>query len=326
MKNQLVLIGICALLITIGLSGCNEKSYPPNYNDHMISQHGFDEHNYTMAFILVVRNQADATIERINKINQIKENFSRNFHYATLNLSTMNTSYPVVTLVYDSEIDAHIICQRFYETNPDIFDFISIYIIPEITPNHAAVINRIEGIGNDIYDASRNYGSNGTLLGINVIGDLDNDTIKSHLLHETGHQWGVFIGDAFSGNHSGILEIRNSQGHFYAGLQSPYETGTPMGARHWASNGDGTYRDTVKEDSNRNQRYHPFELYFMGLYTEENYDFNTTFMIYNYSGPDGNFHAIPYKEVSIRDIIQVEGERHINLSSSLPSGYPPTVG
>lgn len=57
-------------------------------------------------------------------------------------------------------------------------------------------------------------------------------------------------------------------------------------------------------------RYHPFLLYFMGLLPESEYD--TKYQIFDAGGIDGMWNlerALPYKQVSVRDIIEVAGER-----------------
>ncbi|MBM3254621.1 MAG: hypothetical protein FJZ16_10230 [Candidatus Omnitrophica bacterium] len=56
--------------------------------------------------------------------------------------------------------------------------------------------------------------------------------------------------------------------------------------------------------------YHPFILYFMGLLPEDEYD--TKYQIFDAGGIDGMWNlerALLYKEVSVRDIIEVAGER-----------------
>ena len=112
------------------------------------------------------------------------------------------------------------------------------------------------------------------------------------------------MGDNFGqGNKLEILQINI---HFYRGLESPYETGTPLFSDYWIPNGDGTYKKENKFDV---KKYHPFALYFMGLLPKE--EFNTKFQIYN-AGPVGQFNflkATPYKKVDVNDIIAIEGER-----------------
>ncbi len=81
-----------------------------------------------------------------------------------------------------------------------------------------------------------------------------------------------------------------------------------MKAGYWVSNNDGTYKNRTLGVGPT--KYHPFVLYFMGLLPENEYD--TRFQIFDAEGIDGMWNlenAIPYKEVSVRDIIEVAGER-----------------
>jgi hypothetical protein len=275
-----------------------------------------------MAFILLARDKSEITQEIINAANEAKENFSQAFHYATGNMAYMDTSYPIITMIDESLTDEDFeyksrvmskITNKFYETNPDDFDFITIHPVFEVNipggfaAYHLEVKRNIQGIGRDsALDATTVYGSKGKLLGLNI----QLQTLwTSSLLHETGHYWCCYVGDDFAQGKDGAkLEIIQQGIHFYRGLQSPYETGTPMNSDNWVSNGDGTFR---REDKEGIQRYHPFQLYFMGLLPKEEYA--TKFWIYDAGLPasgEMNFeHAVPYKQISVNDIIDVTGER-----------------
>tara|TARA_Y100000310_G_C20371520_1_gene663730 strand:- start:263 stop:649 length:387 start_codon:yes stop_codon:yes gene_type:complete len=105
------------------------------------------------------------------------------------------------------------------------------------------------------------------------------------------------------------LEIIQQNIHFYRGLESPFSTGTAMNSDNWVANGDGSYKRVNEEGI---AKYHPFQLYFMGLLNKNNYDFDKEFKVYNagITGEDfSDQKAFPYKEVSINDIISVEGKR-----------------
>ncbi|MBU1935112.1 hypothetical protein KKF04_03580, partial [Patescibacteria group bacterium] len=89
-----------------------------------------------------------------------------------------------------------------------------------------------------------------------------------------------------------------------------YETGTPMNSDYWLPDGDGTYY--VANVYTSTKKYHPFLLYFMGLLPESEYD--TKYKIYDAGGADTSRDYTPesatlYGEVSVRDIIEFEGER-----------------
>jgi len=281
---------------------------------------------YKMAFILLtVETDPMELIEtRLNHLAIVKEHFSQSFHYATLGHVSMDTSYDVIPISIEPENIKDIgsdtaFFQKFYEDHPDEFDFISIFHDGTFSCRmyHSNIKNQIEGIGLREYDFSTSYGSQGRLLGINIIPYIPNTTEEieilsiSALLHETGHQWGVYIGDNFKNDINLPLEIKQQAIHFYRGLESPYPTGTPMGSDRWIPNGDGTYhRENLQDIA---PKYHPIQLYLMGILTPENFDFNTKFKIFNTGGGDSGTlfdpeNAVLYKEISINDIIDVEGE------------------
>jgi len=281
--------------------------------------------SFKMAFIIVTPKGTTVSKESLSEINLIKSEFSKDFNYATNGLASMDTSYPIQIMEINNEDvnnnEANL--KKFYETNPDIFDFISIYGDNGINPtiaggDHLPIQNKVNGIGIRIFDDTSYFSSSGKLKGVNSMLDLSKNeyTLNNKfewgkgLLHETGHQWCCSVGDNFKGDKTGKLEIIQQYIHFYRGLESPYETGTPMGSDYWVSNGDGTYYRA--NDLNKLLKYHPFQLYFMGLLPKSEY--GTKFKIYDAGGADTgrdfNFNnATFYKEVSVNDIIVVEGER-----------------
>ncbi len=280
---------------------------------------GCEYQNYRMAFILVENSNNPHNQEDVNKINIMKQRTSQAFAWATNNLASMDTSYPLIILSLGENPSEENITKEFYKGNPDNFHFITIFNTYENSTiqKHNIIKNNITGIGIGIFDSTKRYGSNEILLGINWMGiidnyDLDNefdiDVAMSGILHETGHQWCCYVGDNFArGENDAKLEIIQQNIHFYRGLESPYETGTPMNADYWVNNNDGTYR---RENKIGIERYHPFELYFMGLLPEAEYD--TKFQIYDAGIPGANMNftnAVPYKQVSVNDIIKVEGKR-----------------
>jgi len=284
---------------------------------------------YKMAFILLtMASDSPETIEmRINQLTSVKENFSNSFKTATLGYAAMDTSYAVISMFIQPQEIENISCntdffKKFYQSNPDDFDFISIFHDASLSGRmyHQNIKNNIEGIGLRDFDFSSSYGSEGKLLGINVIPYIPSTVEEKEilsmnaLLHETGHQWGVYIGENFSNDPNAVamLEIKQQNIHFYRGLASPYQTGTPMFSDRWVANGDGTFhRENLQ---NMAQKYHPIQLYLMGIYHADNYDFSTKFQIYNSGGGDTDLpfdpeNAVLYKEISINEIVDLEGER-----------------
>lgn len=272
--------------------------------------------HFKMSFVLVAPNANDVTPERLNKLSVLKSEFSKAFAEATRNLASMDTSDDIaVILAQDINI-----FEKFYETHDDVYDFVSIYYTP--LPNfsasiqgHVPVVQNIKGIGSPLSDSSNHYWTKGKLKGQNIMGSIDMyrlDSLESAmngLLHETGHQWCCYIGDNFVRGEGGAkLEILWQGIHLYAGLQTPDGEGDAMKAGHWVSNNDGTYGN--RTTGTGPTKYHPFVLYFMGLLPKEEYD--VKFQIFDAGGIDGMWNlerATPYKEVSVRDIIEVAGER-----------------
>lgn len=300
-----------------------------------------NQNAFKMAFILLVRNPLEATPERLDKLNKIKDDFPEKFKYATSGLASMDTSYKVVTVLDDGTVwradrdrpSLSKVTTKFYEHHPDDFDFITIFnsFPTKATESlHENVVRNINGIGawaNDYNNAAGLIasGSKGRLGGINYLRNIDEFGLESDprkpqpynlLLHETGHQWCCRAGDNFAagqGNPKPKLEIINNEGiHFYRGLSTPHKEDS-LGANLWLPNGDGTYR-TNEPIFNTPGKYHPFQLYFMGLLNKRNYDFNKKFMVYDDDTGKKEYRdffkrAVPYKGVSINDIIAVEGER-----------------
>jgi len=295
-----------------------------------------NQNKFSMAFIVLAREDSEITPEIINFLNDAKIKFSEGFSIATNNLAYMDTSYQIImiiddgTLLYGSNPYYDKIMKEFYKNNPDKFDFVTIYPTfdigyPAVSESHFTIKNDIKGIGLKLYgdstvisqtwDKMKNFGSNGKLMGINAgqtdinrfINNQDFSSLTQAFLHETGHQWCCYIGDNFAKNKTSKLEIKMQNMHFYRGLQSPSEMGDPMGSDNWVSNGDGTYRRENKEGI---KRYHPFVLYFMGLLPKSEYSKKYQMYDAGIVGIDFNDKtAVPYKQVSVNDIISVEGKR-----------------
>lgn len=213
------------------------------------------------------------------------------------------------------------VSKKFYENHEDIYDFINIFTTFDTdkpSSNHQIVQN-IKGIGQNIYDNSKNHGSNGKLKSIVFMRninpyDVSSDTFRfgliNLLLHETGHQWCCYVGSNFArGKDNAKLEIIQQGIHFYGGLQSPNANGDPLGSDHWVKGEDGFYKIPYIHPSEP-QKYHPFQLYFMGLLPEDEYGNKFTIYDAGIVGEDYNRErGKPYKEVSVNDIIALEGKR-----------------
>lgn len=237
------------------------------------------------------------------------------------------------------------VTRKMYQTAPDIYDFVAVFdTLSDENRSRAAgyarLKNTLSGIGDYFQSMSYPYGSlKDKLLGIinmdNTIERnkpvVDPDFVEYQeeawklfykskaedlartLVHEVGHQWCCDVGDAFLRNKNEFqLEIINRSSHWYSGLDTMPGTKKIMGVsnRPWINNGDGTYRLDLKSE-NLARQYHNFQLYFMGLLPEE--EWPRKFNVYDVGimGKEefNTTNAEVYNQLSIYDIISVEGER-----------------
>ena len=279
--------------------------------------------NFSIAFALLGSEREELDMETRERFKRIRGYFSEDFHKATGNQAHMNTSYETAFIINDDSVrfDNGELCMQkvlkgFYKENPDDFDFVAVYGAPRTEVRileQFRAKNTVKGIGLPVFDNTKDWGSSGRLKSVVSMFDVYKDEKLSigefrsrGLLHEIGHQWGCYVGDNFGFGKR--LEIKSQGNHFYRGLESPYNTGTPMGSDYWESNGDGTFRRTKNGD--KLPKYHPFMLYFMGLLPKSEY--SRKFKVYDAGIVGRDFddkRAVLYKEVSVDDIIKVEGER-----------------
>lgn len=275
---------------------------------------------YRMAFVLVAHDAGEIGPDMISRIEAVKADFPAAFSLATGGRATMDTSSPVAVVYVPATYRSNhtIVTKEFYRTHPDVYDFVSIYSAYDggLSMSHTPLRNDISGIGMSLRDLSAQYGSASVLLGVNYLGHFlfstsFSDAVKTGalhgLLHETGHQWCCYVGDRFTGTgDAGVeLEIIQRGFHFYRGLEAGHATGDPMDSDHWVPNGDGTYR---RENAPGLKRYHAFQIYFMGLLPASEY--SVQHPLYNAGVVGVSFdptRAVPYKQVSVNDIIAVEG-------------------
>lgn len=285
------------------------------------------DNKWRMAFI-ILNKEGDTVPESIkNEAEAVRRDFPAYFYEATSKLGTMDTSDTVYILNIPNEMinyqqgNVHfaLVTKKFYQNYPDNFDFLAFYtVFPSTGEFHYPIVLNITGMGRETLDMSISFGSNHKLKGVtffnNSLSTFDyNETngknnIINGLLHEIGHHWCCYIGDNFAkGENNAQLEIKQQGIHFYRGLQSPTATGDPMDSDNWVSNNNGTYR---RQNEPGIGVYHPFQLYFMGLLPTMEY--SVKHVLYNAGVVGQDFHpenATFYKEISVDDIIAVEGQR-----------------
>ena len=293
------------------------------------------QREFNLAFVILGKPGASASDEEFALVESIKNDFPAKFNAATNGVAHADCSSEILFLEdnrFWQDIDLTQAANKFYEKKSDSFDFIAFFpnsldYDRNFLMHHRPIQKKIKGIGADIYDLSYQYGSKGRLLGAVVLGyagmlhyinyDINGyeaPIMQRKMMHEIGHQWGVYVGENFEGKHRRNLEIKDMDMHFYNGLKSHTDGSTFMKSYDWGPNGDGSYK--LINAGIFTETYHPFQLYFMGMITENDFDFNKKFPVYDAKGADSgvpyNFdRVLPYSEVSIADIIKVEGKRGV---------------
>lgn len=170
-----------------------------------------------------------------------------------------------------------VIAKEFLRTHKDEYDFLVIYSnfdfqmpTTEAKAFYLSVKNDTKGIGQQLFDNSTLFGSNGKLQGMvdmgnvsNIIADPLNPKFEDTLFllsHEIMHRWGAYVKfkDA-NGNISSALLGRDLNHWSY--LLSGY--GSVLYGNQWQDNGNGTFTSIA------NMKYYsPLDLYLMGLYSK----------------------------------------------------------
>jgi len=240
-------------------------------------------------------------------------------------------------------VDLQALMKAIYQTQPDRYDFVSLFSNFELTPVPGTqafainVKNNVRGIGNpsdkakSVFKDNSKYGSKSKLQNITFFGNLhqypadpsaklsdDDVSLLDILAHEIGHRWLSYIKLTRDGNSPGPLLGRDrshwsffldTQGSFLEGNQivvnnaNSFQTGTPF------------------------QRYSSLDLYLMGLkpaseisdtfYVEGAFDFSPEFPFTAESSPEAN---VKFKgtqvPVRINDIIAANGSRRPGIGTS----------
>ena len=104
-----------------------------------------------------------------------------------------------------SQLDTVSVARTFYASHPDLYDQLMIWtdarIIQDAFAFESTVANEIQGIGQEIFDFSRDFGSAGRLQSYAIMDFLGKypddptqrflgeDNTLSVLAHEVGHRW-----------------------------------------------------------------------------------------------------------------------------------------
>lgn len=208
------------------------------------------DNNYSMAFILLEIDSDKAKSVEIERINRIKSDFAERFYGESDKLASMDTSYPVQVIEMKKNPSYSEVAQEFYKSNPDNFDFLTIYTTYDSSSGmgHAISQSNILGIHGPIEDGTKSDGS-GRLLGISWMRNIDIDMLEwtdweyigsvNGVLHETLHQWGAGL-DFIDSSGKRSKELRGGKGyiHWSNKLNIGYSA---IGGREWIDNKDGTF-------------------------------------------------------------------------------------
>jgi hypothetical protein len=232
-----------------------------------------------------------------------------------------------------SQLDLVALTRRFYQTHPDNYDQLVLWtdsaIIRDAFAYETTVANEIQGIGVDLYDASRDFGSGGRLRSLSVMDWLgkypddptqkflgENNTL-SVLGQEVGHRWLAF------------LEFRDRNGQRSQALLG-------RGLAHWSfffdsdasvmegndieDLGGGSFRTTASV-----QRYSRLDQYAMGLLSDSQvpsffYVESPTNVVPPRTAEDAPRVGVTFngtrRDVLIQDIVAIEGARVPNAGDS----------
>jgi subtilase family serine protease/Tol biopolymer transport system component/flagellar hook assembly protein FlgD/fibronectin type 3 domain-containing protein len=221
------------------------------------------------------------------------------------------------------------ITTEFFKTHKDEYDFIVIFSnfdfkMPESEARafYSSIKNDVRGIGQQIFDNSALYGSNGKLQGTIDMGNIANNVSDplnpafertlDTLAHEMLHRWGSYVRftDATGNLSSALIGKDNSHWSYLLDTQGSLEYGN-----QWLSNGNSTFT------SGFNRKYYsPLDLYLMGVIDKSKVP---PMLLVDNPATDpakmpetGVTISGSARYVSIDDIIAAEGERVPNAKDS----------
>jgi len=228
----------------------------------------------------------------------------------------------------DSSLDDVALARRFYQTHSDDYDQLVVFGDDRIIEGGTAfafeltVNNAVEGIGRQVFDSSRDYGSRGTLQSLVVMDRLskypDNpasripvlgeDSTLSIMGQETGHQWLAFMRfrDHTGRNSEALLGRDTSHWSFFFDSDASVMEGNDI-----EDLGGGQFR-TVATVS----RYCMLDLYAMGAVSAS--EVPPSFYVENPIGPGQTKESNPTtgvsftgtrRDVTIEDVLAVMGPR-----------------
>jgi hypothetical protein len=224
------------------------------------------------------------------------------------------------------QLDTVAVAQKFYRTHPDAYDQLVLWtdqrLLRDSFAYETTVANEIRGLGIDVYDLSRDFGSGGALRSISVMdalekypGDptqkfLGENSTLSVLGQEVGHRWLAFFHFLDHNRRESQALLGRGQAHWSFFFDSDASV---MEGNEIADLGGGSFRTT---DAVR--RYSALDQYAMGLRAESEvpsffYVESPTNINPNRVTEDGPLIGVTFngtrREVLIQDVIAVHGAR-----------------
>jgi hypothetical protein len=224
------------------------------------------------------------------------------------------------------QLDTVATTQKFYRSHPDAYDQLVIWtdarLVQDSFAYESTVANEIRGIGNDVFDLSRDFGSGGRLRSLAIMDALTKypddpnqrflgeNTTLSLVAHESGHRWlALFRFRDHRGETSDLLLGRQlAHWSFFFDSDASVMEGNDI-----EDLGGGSFRTAAAAE-----RYSRLDQYAMGLLPESEvpsffYVESPTNIIpvkERESAPDieVTFNGTR-REVLIQDIVAVEGRR-----------------
>jgi len=151
-----------------------------------------------------------------------------------------------------------------YGVLPDEFDFFMLFstnkieLLPRTASSnfnagvHSSVQVNYTGTGLELRDSTTTFGSDGRLLGINVLDAYDRGILSQNATHELVHQWAAHISPS----------LGLSDGVHYDGRSN---VGSLVGGFQWIDDGDGNFTINCDEGRNGAHSAPPLDKYLMGL-------------------------------------------------------------
>jgi hypothetical protein len=171
------------------------------------------------------------------------------------------------------DVDLVTLARKFYETHPDAYDQLVVWsdrrLVTDAFAYEITVANEIEGVGIDIYDSSRTFGSAGRLRSVVMMDSVakypanpqekflgENSTV-SVIGQEAGHRWLAFLEFRDAGGQRSAAMLGRDAAHWSFFADSD---GSVMEGNDIEDLGGGTFR-TVGAVT----RFSQLDQYAMGL-------------------------------------------------------------